>query len=69
MWRLYAVGFGVMAAVMIVAGAALFIATLADPATVGQPESLWLARALVAVVLGGVAGVLAVVGWRQAGRL
>ncbi len=68
MWRLYSVGFGVMAVMMIVAGTALFIVTLADPATVGQPESLWLVRALVAVALGGVAAVLAVVGWRQAGR-
>ena len=69
MWRLYAIGFGLMAVVMIVVGAVLFVVTLADPVSGGAtPEWVWLVRALVAVVMGAIAATLSVAAWRQAQR-
>lgn len=69
MWRIYSFGFGLMAAVMIVVGSALFIMTLIDPGSGGAtPEWVWLVRALVAVVMGAIAAVLAIAAWRQTQR-
>jgi hypothetical protein len=69
MWRLYVVGFGLMAVVMVVAGVALFAVTLINPPTSGStPEWAWLLRAGVAVVMGIVAGVLSTLAWRQSRR-
>ncbi len=69
MWRIYSIGFGVMAVAMIVVGAALFVATLIDPVSGGStPEWVWLVRALVAVVMGGVAAALSISAWRQSQR-
>lgn len=66
MWKIYAIGFAVMAAFMIVAGLALIVITLVNPsANGGTPEVDWLARASVAVVLGGFAATLATLAWRQ----
>ena len=69
MWRIYSIGFGLMAVVMIVIGVALFVVTLIDPVSGGTtPEWVWLVRALVAVVMGVIAAVLSVAAWRQAQR-
>jgi hypothetical protein len=69
MWRVYALGFGVMAVVMVVAGAVLFTDTLMHPPTSGAiPEWVWLMRAAIAVALGIVAGALSTLAWRQARR-
>ncbi len=69
MWRIYSIGFGLMAVVMIVVGAALFIAMLIDPVSGGStPEWVWLVRALVAVVMGVIAATLAIAARRQAQR-
>lgn len=69
MSRIYSIGFGLMSVVMIVVGVTLFIVTLIDPGSGGSiPEYVWLVRALVAVVLGGIAGALAIVAWRQTHR-
>lgn len=69
MWRFYSIGFGLMAVVMVVVGAVLFVQTLLNPADGGStPEWVWLVRALVAIVMGGVAAVLAISAWRQAQR-
>jgi multisubunit Na+/H+ antiporter MnhB subunit len=69
MWRVYAIGFGLMAVVMIVVGAALFIETLIDPVSSGPtPEWVWLVRALVAVVMGAIAATLAIAALSQAQR-
>jgi hypothetical protein len=69
MWRIYSIGFGLMAVVMIVVGVILFIATLVDPGSGGAtPEWVWLVRALVAVVMGGIAAALSIAAWRQAQR-
>ena len=69
MWRIYSFGFGLMAVVMIVIGTALFFMTLIDPGSGGTtPEWVWLVRALVAVVMGAIAAVLAISAWRQAQR-
>lgn len=69
MWRVYSIGFGLMAIVMIVVGVALFVVTLIDPVNGGgTPEWVWLVRALVAVVMGVIAAVLSVAAWRQAQR-
>ena len=66
MWRVYAIGFGLMAVVMVVAGVALFVVTLISPPTSGStPEWAWLLRAAVAAVLGLVAGALSTLAWRQ----
>lgn len=69
MWKIYSIGFGLMAVMMIVVGVALFIVTLADPGSGGTtPEWVWLVRALVAVVMGAIAATLSVAAWRQAQR-
>jgi hypothetical protein len=69
MWKLYAIGFAVMAALMIIAGGALFIVTLASPAANGAtPVSDWLIRAGVAVILGLFAAGLSTLAWRQSRR-
>jgi multisubunit Na+/H+ antiporter MnhB subunit len=69
MWKLYSIGFGLMAAVMIALGVILFIVTLIDPGKGGSaPEWVLLVRALAAVVLGAIAAMLAVAAWRQAQR-
>ncbi len=69
MWRVYSIGFGLMAVAMIVVGAILFVVTLIDPGSGGStPEWVWLVRALVAVVMGVIAAVLSVAAWRQAQR-
>lgn len=69
MWRVYALGFGLMAVVMVVAGGVLFAVILMDPPTSGAtPEWVWLLRAGVAVALGIVAGALSTLAWRQARR-
>ncbi len=69
MWRIYAIGFGLMAVVMVVAGVALVVVTLMNPPTSGStPEWVWLLRASVAVVLGIIAGGLSTLAWRQARR-
>ena len=69
MWRIYALGFGLMAVVMVVAGAVLFAVTLMNPPTnTAAPEGVLLVRAAVAVVLGIVAGALSTLAWRQARR-
>jgi heme/copper-type cytochrome/quinol oxidase subunit 2 len=69
MWRVYALGFGLMAAVMVVAGIVLFAVTLMNPPTdAAAPEWVLLVRAAVAVVLGIVAGALSTLAWRQARR-
>lgn len=69
MWRVYALGFGLMAVVMVIAGAALFVVTLMDPPTGNAaPEWVLLLRAAVAVVLGIVAGALSTLAWRQTRR-
>ncbi len=69
MWKLYAIGFGLMALFMIVAGVVLFTVTLMNPPSSGSiPEWTWLVRAAVAVVLGVVAGALSTLAWRQSRR-
>lgn len=68
MWRLYAIGFAVMAALMLVAGVTLFVVTLAGPPADSTPEADWLIRAGVAVVLGVLAAGLAALAWRQSRR-
>ena len=69
MWKIYSVGFGLMAVVMIVVGAVLFVVTLIDPGSGGStPEWVWLVRAAVAVVMGGIAATLSVAAWRQTQR-
>jgi multisubunit Na+/H+ antiporter MnhB subunit len=69
MWKLYAIGFGLMAVVMIVVGVTLFIVTLINPGSGGStPEWVWLVRALVAVVMGAIAATLSIAAWRQAQR-
>jgi hypothetical protein len=69
MSRIYSIGFGLMSVVMIVLGLTLFVVTLIDPGSGGPtPEYVWLVRALAAVVLGGIAGALAIVAWRQTQR-
>jgi heme/copper-type cytochrome/quinol oxidase subunit 2 len=69
MWRVYALGFGLMAVVMVVAGIVLFAVTLMNPpAGAAAPEWVLLLRAAVAVVLGIVAGALSTLAWRQARR-
>lgn len=69
MWRLYSIGFGIMAVGMIALGVILFIVTLLNPVDGGgTPEWVWLVRALVAVVLGAVAATLAISARRQARR-
>jgi len=69
MWKIYSIGFGLMAVVMIVVGVALTVVTLIDPGSGGStPEWVWLVRALVAVVMGVIAATLAVAAWRQAQR-
>jgi len=69
MLRLYVVGFGLMAVIMIVVGVALFAVTLENPPTSGStPEWVWLLRAAVAVVMGVVAGILSTLAWRQSRR-
>ncbi|MDE3230936.1 MAG: hypothetical protein KGO05_13740 [Chloroflexota bacterium] len=69
MWRLYSIGFGVMAAAMIALGVVLFIATLLNPMDgAGTPEWVWLVRAVAAVVLGGIAATLSLAARRQARR-
>lgn len=69
MARIYSIGFGLMAVVMIVVGATLFVVTLVDPGSGGStPEWVWLVRALVAVVMGGIAAALAITAWRQSQR-
>lgn len=69
MWRIYSIGFGLMAVMMIVVGAALFIVTLINPGSGGStPEWVWLVRALVAVVMGAIAATLSIAAWRQAQR-
>lgn len=69
MWRVYALGFGLMAVVMVVAGAVLLAVTLMDPPTSSSaPEWVLLVRAAVAIVLGIVAGALSTHAWRQARR-
>lgn len=69
MWRIYSIGFGLMAVMMIVVGAALFIVTLINPGSGGStPEWVWLVRALVAVVMGVIAATLSIAAWRQAQR-
>jgi divalent metal cation (Fe/Co/Zn/Cd) transporter len=69
MWRVYAVGFGLMAVVMVILGVTLFVVTLMNPPTGGStPEWTWLLRAAVAVVMGVIAGGLSTLAWRQARR-
>ena len=69
MGRIYSIGFGLMSVVMIVVGATLFAVTLIDPGSGGStPEWVWLVRALAAVVMGGIAGALAITAWRQTQR-
>jgi type IV secretory pathway VirB2 component (pilin) len=69
MWRIYSIGFGLMAAVMIVAGAVLIAVTLANPPIGGStPEWEWLLRAAVAIVMGIFAAGLSTLAWRQARR-
>lgn len=69
MWRIYSIGFGVMAVAMIVVGAALFVVMLIDPVSGGStPEWVWLVRALVAMVMGGIAAALSISAWRQTQR-
>lgn len=69
MWKLYAIGFGLMAAFMIVAGVALFTVTLSSPSSSNAgPQADLLLRAGVAVVLGLVAAVLSTLAWRQSRR-
>ena len=69
MWKIYSIGFGIMAVAMIVVGVVLFIVTLMDPGSGGStPEWVWLVRALVAVVMGAIAAMLSVAAWRQAQR-
>lgn len=69
MWKVYSIGFGLMAAMMIVVGVVLFIVTLISPGSGGStPEWVWLVRALVAVVMGAIAAMLSVAAWRQAQR-
>lgn len=68
MWKLYGIGFAVMAVLMIVAGVTLLVVTLQSPATVGAPESSWLLRAAVAIVLGLLAATLSTLAWRQSRR-
>lgn len=69
MWKLYSIGFGLMATAMIALGVVLFIVTLIDPGSAdAAPEWVLLVRALVAVVLGVIAALLAVAAWRQAQR-
>lgn len=68
-WRLYAVGFATMAAIMIIAGGALATLTLATPGFSGSTSpSEWLIRAGVAVVLGLLAAGLSTMAWRQSRR-
>ncbi|HEX8995704.1 MAG TPA: hypothetical protein VF812_06715 [Ktedonobacterales bacterium] len=69
MWRIYSIGFGLMAFVMIAVGVVLFVETLMHPLDGGStPEWVWLIRALVAVVMGAIAATLSVAAWRQAQR-
>lgn len=69
MWKIYSIGFGVMATGMIALGAILFVVTLLNPVDGGgTPEWVWLVRAVVAVVLGGVAATLSISARRQARR-
>ncbi len=69
MWKIYSIGFGLMAVVMILVGVVLFIVTLINPVSGGStPEWVWLVRALVAVVMGAIAATLSVAAWRQAQR-
>lgn len=69
MWKLYSIGFGLMATAMIALGVILFIVTLLNPGSGdAAPEWVLLVRALVAVVLGVIAALLAVAAWRQAQR-
>ncbi len=69
MSRIYSIGFGLMSVVMIVLGVTLFIVTLIDPGSGGSiPEYVWLVGALARVVLGAIAGALAIVAWRQTRR-
>jgi hypothetical protein len=67
-WRLYAIGFAAMAALMLVAGGTLFFVTLAGPPTDSTPEADWLIRASVAVALGVLAAGLSTLAWRQSRR-
>lgn len=66
MLRFYAIGFAVMAALMLFAGVTLAVVTLATPAIDGTPESDWLVRAGIAIVLGLLAAILSSRAWRQA---
>lgn len=69
MWRFYSIGFGLMALVMVPVGIVLFVMTLINPSAGGStPEWVWLVRALVAVVMGGIAATLSVSAWRQSQR-
>lgn len=69
MWRIYAIGFGVMAVLMTIAGVVLFVMTLMNPpAGDPTPEWAWLLRAAVAVVMGMFAAGLSTMAWRQARR-
>lgn len=66
MWKVYAIGFALMAAFMIIAGVALIIITVTSGGSEGgATEAGWLARAGVAVVLGIFAATLATLAWRQ----
>lgn len=69
MWKIYAIGFAVMAAFMLVAGAILFVVTLMHPpVSSATPEWTWLLRAAFAIVLGGFAAGLSTLAWRQSRR-
>ncbi len=69
MWKLYSIGFGLMATAMIALGVVLFVVTLIDPGSAdAAPEWVLLVRALVAVALGVIAALLSVAAWRQAQR-
>lgn len=68
MWKIYAIGFAVMAVLMVVAGATLVVVTLGSPASSANPQTDWLIRAAVAIVLGVLAATLSTLAWRQSRR-
>jgi hypothetical protein len=68
-WRFYAVGFATMSIIMILAGGALATATLSTPDFSGStPQSEWLIRASVAVILGLLAAGFSMWAWRHSRR-
>lgn len=68
-WRIYAIGFATMAIIMILAGGALATVTLATPDFSGAtPQSEWLIRASVAVILGLLAAGFSMWAWRHSRR-